>query len=314
MLKKGVQKLMECPVCLETPQFTPIYRCSSGHIMCNDCHGKVDKCPVCQSTMGSDRCLLAEQILYQLPARCKFFSYGCIIELLDREMLKIHQNECPNRPIRCISIFCTKDIAIERLAEHLKDFHKCGGPEPLPHTGTIFISEEIFKKDLCWCWMTYFCVDGKNFFGLIARTVGGLWYAWVYLSSVRKEVAFKYQFALSSHDGHGKIQFQGHCLPVDEFVVDEMTRIDAPAPRLIFDDSIVQSFSSKANPEKLKVPGDGNLILSYNVDICAMINDRANIPEAIKHDYGGGGDNNVQYSNGPNEMPQHGSKLNMWKL
>lgn len=314
IIKKGVQKLMECPACLQIPQFTPIFQCSSGHIMCKDCHRKGANCPVCNQPMSNERCLLAEQILYQLPARCKFESTGCEIELLDREALSRHQLECPNRPVPCISIFCKKAIQIERLPMHLKEYHKCGGPEPLPHTGTIFVSEQIFKKNLCWCWMTYFCLDGKDLFGLIARTVGGLWYAWVYLSSSRREAPIQYNFILSSNDGQSKIQHQSYCLPVGDFGVDEMAKVAAPAPRLIFDDSAVRSFATKANPEKINVPGDGDLILGYKVEIVGMVKEKNVMSELIQHDNRGGGDNNCQYNGVINEMPQVESKLNMWKI
>jgi len=312
MLKKGVQKLMECPVCFETPQFTPIYRCAAGHIMCKDCHLVVKICPVCNTAMGTDRCLLAEQILYQLPARCKYSANGCPIEFLDREKLKEHQLECPSRPIRCISIFCKKDVPIQELAKHLKDYHKCGGPEPLPHSGTIFVSEEIFKKDLCWCWMTYFSIAEKNLFSVIARTVGGLWYAWVYISSFKREEYLKYKFTLLSKDQR-KIEYQDYCLPVDDFAVDEMTRVMAAAPRLIYDDSIVQGFASKADAEKLKVPGNGNLVLSYYVEVCSD-DEKIDIPDAISQGIRSGGDSNCQYNPLPNDIPMIGSKMSMWKL
>jgi len=313
MLTKGVQKLMECPVCFETPQFTPIYRCAEGHIMCKDCHLVVDKCPVCKTAMGTDRCLLAEQILYQLPARCKFFANGCPIEFLDREKLKDHQMECASRPIRCISIFCKKAVPIVELAKHLKEYHKCGGPEPLPHSGTIFISEEIFKKDLCWCWMTYFSVADKNLFSVMARTVGGLWYAWVYICSLKREEHLKYRFTLCSVD-YSKIEYQGYCLPVDDFAVDEMTRVIAAAPRLIFDDSTVRSFANKADVEKLKVPGNDNLVLSYCVEIGGGDNEKIDVPVSITHGITASGDSTCHYNQITNEIPMLGSKMSMWKL
>lgn len=312
ILKKGVQKLMECPVCYETPQFTPIYRCASGHIMCKDCHSVVDKCPVCNTMMGKDRCLLAEQILYQLPARCKFVANGCSLELLDRDKLKEHQLECPNRLVRCISMFCKKDVPIVELAKHLKEYHKCGGPEPLPHSGTILISEEIFKKDLYWCWMTTFTMADKSLFSLMARTVGGLWYAWVYISSPKREEHLKYRFILCSKD-ESKIEFQGYCLPVDDFAVDEMAKVIAAAPRLIYDDSTVRSFATKADTEKLKVPGNDNLVLSYYVEVCGAGNEIIP-PLEITHGIRGGGDSGIPYNTVKNEMPMLGSKMNMWKL
>lgn len=311
VLKKGVQKLMECPVCLETPQFTPIYRCGAGHILCKDCRGKVQNCPICKVELGGERCLLAEQLLYQLPARCRFFASDCKREFLDREDLKNHQLECPHRPVRCISLFCKRNIQIAKLAEHLKEDHRCGGPEALPHTGTVFVSEDIIKKDMCWCWMTYFCTEGNNFFSVIARSKGGLWYSWVYMSSTKRGIPFKYKFLIPSNDGQRAVSYYGECLSVDDHPVDSMAKICSPAPKLIFDDTIVYRFAAKANPEKVGIPGEGNMILRYQVDIGgSMI--AVSQSKIISHL--GVGDGQTCASKGSNQqdVPQIESKLNMW--
>ena len=46
-LKKDFKDLLECPVCFQTLS-TPIYQCRSGHVVCKDCHPKLETCPICR--------------------------------------------------------------------------------------------------------------------------------------------------------------------------------------------------------------------------------------------------------------------------
>ena len=58
-----LMKELECPVCLEVPETTPIFQCSKEHIHCNSCHPKLNHCPICRSPILMDsRNLLAEKI------------------------------------------------------------------------------------------------------------------------------------------------------------------------------------------------------------------------------------------------------------
>ena len=46
-LKKDFKDLLECPVCFQTLS-APIYQCRSGHVVCKDCHPKLETCPICR--------------------------------------------------------------------------------------------------------------------------------------------------------------------------------------------------------------------------------------------------------------------------
>ena len=50
MNSKGVKinHLLECPVCMETISSAPIFQCRNGHIVCKDCHPKLETCPICR--------------------------------------------------------------------------------------------------------------------------------------------------------------------------------------------------------------------------------------------------------------------------
>ena len=47
-VKKYFKDLLECPVCFETIDSVPIYQCLNGHVVCKDCHPKLENCPICR--------------------------------------------------------------------------------------------------------------------------------------------------------------------------------------------------------------------------------------------------------------------------
>ena len=63
-------KIYECTVCLSLPMCN-IYQCTEGHLICRDCHNKMDRpvtCPTCKSHLPATpiRCRVAEQVIYIL--------------------------------------------------------------------------------------------------------------------------------------------------------------------------------------------------------------------------------------------------------
>ena len=54
---------LECPVCLTVPKFGPIYQCRNGHLLCHQCHQKLQRCPLCKIPLEKLRNLLSEQLV-----------------------------------------------------------------------------------------------------------------------------------------------------------------------------------------------------------------------------------------------------------
>ena len=50
-------------VCLRMPRNPPVYQCDRGHMLCNECHGKLTNCPVCRLPLGKTRSLITEKVL-----------------------------------------------------------------------------------------------------------------------------------------------------------------------------------------------------------------------------------------------------------
>ena len=46
----ALEEELECPVCLEVLTTSPIYKCSSDHLICPECRPRVARCPQCRET------------------------------------------------------------------------------------------------------------------------------------------------------------------------------------------------------------------------------------------------------------------------
>ncbi|XP_073818329.1 uncharacterized protein [Musca autumnalis] len=57
-----IAQLLECPVCLEVVK-PPGWQCCNGHVLCNNCRSRSEKCPVCRVPLGPrGRCLLSDKL------------------------------------------------------------------------------------------------------------------------------------------------------------------------------------------------------------------------------------------------------------
>ncbi|XP_037819251.1 uncharacterized protein LOC119608761 [Lucilia sericata] len=57
-----IAQLLECPVCLEVIK-PPGWQCCNGHVLCNNCRSRSEKCPVCRVPLGPrGRCLLSDKL------------------------------------------------------------------------------------------------------------------------------------------------------------------------------------------------------------------------------------------------------------
>ena len=66
-VKKYFKDILECPVCFETINSVPIYQCRNGHVVCKNCHPKLETCPICRELRdGSIRNLKLEEMVERL--------------------------------------------------------------------------------------------------------------------------------------------------------------------------------------------------------------------------------------------------------
>ena len=127
----AVLTLLECPICFHFPRNGQLYRCSNGHVVCNDCFSSFQErqgrvlCPTCRDGNLTHDALvkqIADTLFTGLSLRCKHYTCGC-----DRkypwQFLPRHEQECQFRKSRCPALFatgCQWSGTINTLIEHVK--------------------------------------------------------------------------------------------------------------------------------------------------------------------------------------------------
>ena len=74
--KAAIMTLLECPVCFEVPRTGagPILGCRNGHIICQNCVEKIEKCPTCREKEIRCRNIVAERYI---ETELKDVSFNC---------------------------------------------------------------------------------------------------------------------------------------------------------------------------------------------------------------------------------------------
>ena len=50
-LMRSMREHLECPVCVSVPRGN-VFQCGNGHILCQECHEKVQACPTCRELLS----------------------------------------------------------------------------------------------------------------------------------------------------------------------------------------------------------------------------------------------------------------------
>ena len=126
MTIEGLKCILECTVCLITPNSPPVHRCNNGHIICNICRPQLtkEKCPVCRIELGSLRCLTTEKIISDMPIDCRFKEQGCMLKL-PKDPMKKHELMCSFSMVNCseIIVTCRVNVPLLQLISHFKKDH-----------------------------------------------------------------------------------------------------------------------------------------------------------------------------------------------
>lgn len=202
MASRAIVDILECPVCLNPPESTPIFQCNAnGHVVCKVCVSFLGRtCPVCRSNSGFGRCLTAERLLSLfspsvgtkdsgVKARrlCDFASRGCTAFFTHE-----HQFSCQYRDIFCPDITCQKEVQLNTLVtDHLKSEH----PEVMVKPGnTVMTFRLCVREEHLTVTTSYkparFVQSGLNFFREIRRDdARKTWYFWVYFDGTKAQAS-----------------------------------------------------------------------------------------------------------------------------
>ena len=118
-----VKDMVQCNICLEVPEESPIYQCDNGHILCASCHEKLTDCPICRLTLRRTRSLVTEQLLEQCSRSCEFEKYGCKSKVHDLNW-EAHKDACNYKPTSCMELHCNAVIPINAFVDHMRVSHE----------------------------------------------------------------------------------------------------------------------------------------------------------------------------------------------
>ena len=117
-----VKDVVQCHICLEVPEESPIYQCENGHILCTSCREKLTDCPSCRIKLGRTRSLGTEQLLELCSRSCEFEQYGCKFKVHDLNW-EAHKEVCSYKPISCMEADCDAAIPINDFTNHMRVVH-----------------------------------------------------------------------------------------------------------------------------------------------------------------------------------------------
>jgi len=123
-MEAAAMAVLQCPVCLDDIQETPIYVCENpqGHSVCSKCHTTLKKekkpCPTCRQPLADRRSLGLEQLLEALLKKCSF--KDCTFKATTKAAMEKHKEDW-HRTVPCAH--CDEKIGLKALEEHLEKEH-----------------------------------------------------------------------------------------------------------------------------------------------------------------------------------------------
>jgi len=123
--KKSLEKLLECPICFEIC-IPPVYSCTSGHHICENCYNNEDLkkiCGICSGVFNGTRNFFLENYFEQQCSwSCIYSKDGCQQVLLGQN-LKTHQQVCQFRPLKCLICMDKRCVPYSEYLNHLQTVH-----------------------------------------------------------------------------------------------------------------------------------------------------------------------------------------------
>jgi len=121
-----LQSSLECPVCLDTIRQAPVQCCRNGHLICALCITRTHICPTCRaplSLQSGQRCVShqANRLVDLLPHPCTNKDSGCQVEELLTKLTQ-HEQDCSYRLVRCPVGYCTDNVPMASLSEHVSAY------------------------------------------------------------------------------------------------------------------------------------------------------------------------------------------------
>lgn len=99
----------------------PIYLCKTGHSTCLNCKENAAECSTCQTQVSAVRNFALESSIAYVKYPCKYKECNFVCNSMD---IRMHQSECPYRPIVCPIEKCLDTPNYFDINKHLTGTHK----------------------------------------------------------------------------------------------------------------------------------------------------------------------------------------------
>lgn len=147
-----LQSSLECPVCLDTIRTAPVQCCRNGHLICSLCITRTHICPTCRAPMtlqSGQRCVShsANRLVDLLPHPCTNRDSGCEVEELLGTLTQ-HEQDCPYRLVRCPIGYCTDNIPMASLSEHVSAYPHFLTTHAYPTSNILTFSRYIPSQNM----------------------------------------------------------------------------------------------------------------------------------------------------------------------
>lgn len=142
-----VKDVVQCHICLEVPEKSPIYQCENGHILCASCHQQLTDCPSCRVKLGRTRSLPTEQLVDLCSRPCEYEEHGCKFKVHDLNS-EAHKFVCNYKPTSCMEADCDAIIPINGFANHMRVAHEVQMSETvsLPFHFTVSCDAQLYMN------------------------------------------------------------------------------------------------------------------------------------------------------------------------
>ncbi|XP_075394524.1 E3 ubiquitin-protein ligase Siah1-like [Tenrec ecaudatus] len=234
--------LFECPVCFDCV-LPPILQCQNGHLVCSNCHPKLEFCPTCRVLLRSIRNLALEKLASFVQFPCKYAPWGCEKILAHTEKAE-HQENCEFRLYSCPfpGASCKWLGLMNDTMPHLMDKHKIITTQQ--GEDTVFFASGIFRPG-GFDWVMIQCCFGFNFMVVlqkIERYGDQKFYAIVQLIGTFAQ-AQKFVYKLELHCPRQRLTWEAIPRSLQEGIETAMMSREC----LMFNKSVAKLFAKNGN-------------------------------------------------------------------
>ena len=199
-LKRKIQDVYECAICLSITRDGQIVQCQRGHIFCSICLDKSNRttCPTCEAPIDRNnkiRALAAEKLIDSVDLEFPCKHADCHIRL-PKTNLSSHEDKCEKRSVPCPDGGCNQQVPFHTLLRHMANSKATATNT----AGVIFqefsVRQNLYTNNGGITWSAVVVKYQRQTFFVTFARVDGIYYTYVQIYGDIDE-AKKYRATIS---------------------------------------------------------------------------------------------------------------------